>query len=98
MTRKTRSLRLFRKAALLFAGRVILTLLTVVFAAGITVGTTTYQAEIGSSYNFTNQVTATDKGFSLVGSTTAATSCSTPTAFGVSPGTANDALTSGDQM
>jgi hypothetical protein len=98
MSRKTRFLPLFRKAALLFAGKVILTLVTVVFAASITVGTTTYQAEIGSTYNVTNQLTATDKGFSSVSSTTAATSCSSPTAFGVLTGTANNALTSGHQM
>jgi len=98
MSRKTLSIRVARKAAILLAARVCLALVALVFASSITVVTTTYQAEIGSAYNVTNQLTATDKGFSSVGLTTAATSCSTPTAFGVIPGTANNALTSGHQM
>ncbi len=98
MSSKPLSVRLLKRAAILFSARVCLALVTLVFAASITVSTTTYQAEIGSAFNITNQLTATDKGFSTVGSTIAATSCSTPTVFGVSTGIANDALTSGDQM
>lgn len=98
MTKRDRSIRLISRTGALFALKLLLALVTVVFAASITVATTTYQAEIGSALNVTNQLTATDKGFSSVAVTTGATSCSTPTAFTVLTGTANVALTSGHQM
>ena len=98
MTRRGRSIRLLSRTGAVFALKFCIAMVTVVFAASITVGTTTYQAEIGSALNITNQLTATDKGFSSVAVSTAATSCSTPTAFGVLTGTANDALTMGHQM
>ena len=99
MTRRGRSIRLLSRTGAVFALKFCIAMVTVVFAASITVGTTTYQAEIGSALNITNQLTATDKGFSSVAVTTAATSCSTPTAFApIVTGTANNALTSGHQM
>lgn len=95
---KSRSIRLLRRTGTVFALKVCIAMVTVVFAASITVGTTTYQAEIGSALNITNQLTATDKGFSSVAVTTTATSCSAPIAFNVVTGTANNNLTMGHQM
>ena len=98
MTGRERSIRLLGRTGTVLALKLCIAMVTLVFAASITVGTTTYQAEIGSALNVTNQLRATDKGFSSVAVTTGATSCSSPTAFGFLTGTANDALTSGDQM
>jgi len=78
-----------------FLSKVLLSLVAVVFAASISVTSTTYQAEVGSAVNVANGLVGTDKGFSisLVGS--AATSCSSPVTFGPVPGTANTTITGG---
>jgi hypothetical protein len=85
-----------RVSWILFA-KVALSLVVLVYAASISVTTTTYQAEIGSAVKFANNLLATDKGFAtvLVGSTAAGTSCSSPITFGAVPGTANTAITGG---
>ncbi len=73
-------------------------LLALVFAASITVSTTTYQAQVGSTVNVTNSLRAIDKGFSIPtsGSTSNGTSCSNPVIFSPSPGIANTNITAGD--
>jgi hypothetical protein len=75
--------------------KVALSLAVIVYAASISVTTTTYQAEIGSAVKVANNLLATDKGFTLAGSGSSATgtSCSSPIIFGGSPGTANIAIT-----
>lgn len=77
----------------------LLSLTAVVFAATISVTSTTYQAEIGSAQKVANNLVATDKGFApaLVGASASSTgtSCSSPMVFGAVPGTANSAITTG---
>src|SRR6266540_1529752 len=98
MNRKKRPIRLLRKAGLLVASRIILSMLTLVFAASISVTSTTYQAEIGSALNVTNTLLAVDKGFSSAstGLSEVGTSCASPVQFGGSPGTANTPIVAGD--
>ena len=93
----SRHVRLIERAGWLVAGKVCLTLLALVFAASITVSTTTYQAQVGSAVNVTNSLLATDKGFSVAstGSTSNGTSCSAPVTFSPSPGVANTNITAG---
>lgn len=79
----------------IFAAKLLLSLVAIVFAASISVTSSTYQAEIGSAVNVTNNLVATDKGFLVNAAGSAATSCSSPVTFGVSPGTANTAITGG---
>src|SRR5437867_11807978 len=73
-------------------------LLALVFAASITVSTTTYQAQFGSAVNVTNSLLATDKGFTIAatGSSSNGTSCSAAVIFSASPGVANTNVTAGD--
>ncbi len=77
--------------------KIMLSLIVLVSAASITITSTNYQAEIGSSVTVANGLLATDKGFSLapMGSSAAGTSCSSPITFGTTPGTANTAIVSG---
>jgi len=70
-------------------------LVAVVFAASISVTSSTYQAEIGSAVKVANGLIAIDKGFSLVLVASSATSCSSPVVFGPVPGTANTNITAG---
>ena len=86
-----------RKASWVFAAKVLLSLVILVFAASITVTTNTYQAEIGSSLNFPAGLIATDRGFSvaLTGGAASGTSCTTPVVFGPAPGSANTTITAG---
>jgi hypothetical protein len=74
----------------------LLSLTAIVFAASISVTSTTYQAEIGSVISVTNGLIATDRGFSGNAAASAATSCSSPVTFAASPGAANTAITGGD--
>ncbi len=99
--RKTsRHVRLVKRAGWLVAAKVCLTLLALVFAASITVSTTTYQAQVGSAVNVTNSLLATDKGFSVAstGSTSNGTSCSAPVTFNSLPSVANTNITLGDMV
>jgi hypothetical protein len=71
-------------------------LVAIVFAATISVTSSTHQAEIGSALSVTNGLVAMDKGFSRVFAASTATSCSIPVLFGVLPGTANTNIVAGD--
>src|SRR5206468_8768450 len=70
-------------------------MVAIVFAASISVTSTTYQAQVGSAVNVANGLLATDRGFSPASVASNATSCSTPVTFGPSPGTANANITAG---
>jgi hypothetical protein len=76
--------------------KLVLSLVAIVFAASISVTSSTYQAEIGSAVKVANGLLATDKGFSRFFSVSIATSCSIPVLFGVLPGTANTNIVAGD--
>ena len=74
----------------------LLSLVAIVFAASISVTSTTYQAEIGSAIKVTNGLIAMDKGFSVNAVGSGVTSCSSPVTFGSVPATANTAIVGGD--
>jgi len=86
-----------RRVSWILLVKIVLSLAVLVYAASISVTTTTYQAEIGSLLKVANNLLATDKGFTLAGSGSSATgtSCSSPIIFGGSPGTANTVITGG---
>jgi len=90
--------RLIGRGSWVFAAKLLLSLVAIVFAASISVTSSTYQAEIGSAVSVANNLVATDKGFTLAGSgaSAAGTSCSSPIIFSGSPGTANTNITGGD--
>jgi len=73
-------------------------MLVLVFAASITVTSSTYQAEVGSAVNVVSGFLAIDKGFSLTATSLAGngTSCLSPVTFSSSPGTANTNLAARD--
>ena len=78
--------RLRRTLTRYVSGKVVLALLVIaVSATSIVVTTTTYQAEVGGELNVTNSLVAVDKGFFVASSnaTATATSCSSPTVFGL---------------
>jgi hypothetical protein len=77
--------------------KIFVSLAVLVYAASISLTTTTYQAEVGSLVIVANNLLATDKGFApaVLGSSAAGTSCSSPIVFGAVPGTANTAITAG---
>jgi hypothetical protein len=77
--------------------KIFLSLAVLVYAASISVTTSTYQAEIGSLVKVANNLLATDKGFYLAGSASSSngTLCSSPITFGSTPQTANNGITSG---
>jgi len=80
-----------------FAAKLLLSMVAIVFAASVSVTSSTYQAEIGSAVNVANGLIATDKGFSVsqtVGAP-AGTSCSSPVSFSASPQTANTTIVAG---
>jgi hypothetical protein len=89
--------RLVKRSGWLIGAKICLALLTLVFAASITANSTTYQAEVGSSVSVTNQLQATDKGFSAATSTLTGngTSSSSPVIFNAIPGFANTNITAG---
>ena len=84
-----------RSGSWIFAAKLLLSLTAIVFAASISVTSTTYRAEVGSAISVTNALIATDRGFSGNAAALAATSCSSPVTFAASPGTANTAITGG---
>ena len=79
----------------IFAAKLVLALVAIVFAASVSVTSSSYQAEIGSAVNVANGLLAIDKGFSLASVASNGTSCSGPVTFGPSPGTANTNITAG---
>src|SRR5713101_8255016 len=79
----------------IFAAKLLLSLVAIVFAASVSVTSSSYQAEIGSAVNVANGLVAIDKGFTRVFAASTATSCSVPVIFTVVPGTANTNITSG---
>ena len=97
MSKAHRFLRVAKRTSLVVVVKGLLALLAIVFAATITITPITYQAEFGSTQNVVSSLLATDKGFSLAPSSTAAngTSCSNPIIFGSSPRTANTTITAG---
>jgi hypothetical protein len=76
---------------------VLLSLVVLVFAASVSVTTTTYQAEIGSYVSVVNGLLATDQGFSFAStnSTGVGVSCSAPIQFRNTPGAGNSTITKG---
>ena len=87
--------RIGRGGSWVFAAKLILSLIAIVFAASISVSSTTRQAEIGSALNVANGLVAMDKGFSVASAGLSASSCSSPVTFGLTPGTANTQVTAG---
>src|SRR5947208_14672125 len=79
----------------IFAAKLLLSLVAIVFAASVSVTSSTYQAEIGCAVNVANGLLATDKGFSLASAASNSTSCSSPVTFGPSPGIADTHITAG---
>ena len=49
----------------IFAAKLLLSMVAIVFAASVSVTSSTYQAEMGSAVNVVNGLIATDKGFSV---------------------------------
>src|SRR6266704_5060012 len=97
MSKASIHLRLVKRGGWFIVTKICLALLTLAFAASITVTQTTYPAEVGSAVNVTNNLRATDKGFSLAGSdaTSSGTSCSSPVTFSATPSIANTNITAG---
>ena len=83
---------------LVLAAKILLSLVVLVSAASITITSSNYQAEIGSSVTVANGLLATDKGFTVAsaGVNATGTSCSSPTTFGPVTGTASTAIVLGD--
>ncbi|OLD44475.1 hypothetical protein AUI51_02110 [archaeon 13_1_40CM_2_52_4] len=81
----------------IFAAKLLLSLVAIVFAASVSVTSSSYQAEIGSAVNVANGLVATDKGFSVspTAGTSAGVSCSSPVSFSASPQTANTTIIAG---
>src|SRR5438094_8003896 len=81
----------------IFAAKLLLSLVAIVFAASVSVTSSSYQAEIGSAVNVANGLVATDKGFSVspTAGASAGTSCSSPVSFSASPQTANTTIVAG---
>jgi len=82
----------------MFAAKLLLSLVAIVFAASVSVTSSSYQAEIGSAVNVANGLVAIDKGFSVspTAEASAGTSCSSPVSFSESPQTANTTIAAGD--
>ncbi|TMI42524.1 hypothetical protein E6H21_00220 [Candidatus Bathyarchaeota archaeon] len=86
-----------RGSSWIFAVKLLLSMAAIVFAASLSVTSSSYQAEIGSAVNVTNGLIATDKGFSVSPTAGASngTSCSSPVSFSASPQTANTTIVAG---
>ena len=84
-----------RGGSWIFAAKLLVSLVAIVFAASISVTSTTYQTEVGSALNVANGLVAVDKGFSLSLAAASATLCSSPVTFGALSGTANTAISIG---
>ena len=95
MSKVRRLSHLIGRGSWIFAAKLLLSLVAIVFAASISVTSTTYQAEIGSAIKVTNGLIATDKGFSVNAIASSVTSCSSPVTFGAVPGTANTGIVGG---
>ncbi len=83
-----------------FSAKVVLAILVIaVSAASITASSMNYQAELGSAYNFSNNLLVVDKGFSKPAISTGATGSCVSTGnvtFSATPGIANNAISAGD--
>lgn len=91
--------RLGHRASWLLAAKIVVSLFVLVYAANITVTTTTYQSEFGSTLSTQTGLIAVDKGFTVAPSTVASgtgTSCSSAVIFSGTPGIANTTITAGD--
>jgi hypothetical protein len=88
---------LVRRVPWLLLAKVLLSLAVVVYAATITITTTNYQAETGSSFSVSNNLVAVDKGFYLANTSAIAnsTSCTSPVTFSSTPQIANNGITPG---
>ena len=77
--------------------KILVSLFVLVYAANITVTTTTYQSEFGATVSTANNLIATDKGFSVAtsGASASGTTCSSPVIFSGTPATANTTITAG---
>jgi hypothetical protein len=90
--------RILGRGSWVFAAKLIVSLVAIVFAATISVTSSTHQAEIGSALSVTNGLVAMDKGFSVIpsGSLAVGTNCpGIPVLFGALPGTANTTIVAG---
>ena len=85
-----------RGGSWIFVAKLLVSLVAIVFAASITVTSSTYQAEIGSVVKFPTGLLATDKGFSAAPTAVSAagTSCSNPATFNLNT-TANSNIVAG---
>jgi len=83
-----------------FAVKLVLVMVMVVSGASIGISQTNYQSETGGTLTVANQVNLVDKGFaSATLPSTATGNCpSANVTFGVTPGTANNAITMNDYV
>ncbi len=86
-----------RGGSWIFVAKLLVSLVAIVFAASISVTSSTYQAEFGSAVLFPAGLLATDKGFSAapMSVSPAGTSCSSPATFNLNT-TANTSIVAGD--
>jgi hypothetical protein len=89
--------RLGKGSTWFLTAKIVASLFVLVYAANITVTTTTYQSEFASTLSTATGLIAVDKGFSVASSsaTGAGTSCSSPVVFSNTPGIANTTITAG---
>ena len=89
--------RVIDRGSWIFAAKLLLSLVAIVFAAAIQVTSSTYQAEMGSVVKFPTGLLATDKGFSAASTAISpkGTSCSNPAQFTLNT-TANTNIVVGD--
>jgi hypothetical protein len=89
--------RLGNRASWVLSAKIIASLFVLVYAANITVTTTTYQSEFGSTLSTASGLIAVDKGFSVASgaATGTGTSCTSPVVFSSTPGIANTTITAG---
>ena len=79
----------------IFAAKLLLSLIAIVFAATISVTSSTYQAETGSIVSFPTGFLVTDKGFTAAPAAVSAFgTCGSPATFSIDT-TANTAITAG---
>jgi hypothetical protein len=98
MSKTRRSLTAFAmRIRWVVVAKVVMSMVILAYAAGISVTVSTYQAEMAAAVKVTNGLIVTDKGFTLAAAAASptGTSCSSPITFGIVPGTANVPLSSG---
>lgn len=80
--------------------KMLLLMIMVVSGASIGITQTKYQSEMGGTLNVANQVNLIDKGFATAAIPSGATgNCpSANVTFGITPGTANNAITTNDYV